>query len=119
MGLLSNLFKKNNTKTQIISTEHKTTVNNIMNLSKDDFSMLVEDIMYDPNRGTIVKGKVLSGNIAPNEKVLINGISYLVDDIEISNSEIKVAKANDIVSLLIANIYKNQISIGTIIIKKK
>lgn len=119
MGIFNNLFKKNNTKTQVISTGQKTIVNNTLNLSKDDFSLIVQDITYNPNRGTIIKGKVLSGNITPNEKVLINGISYLVDDIEISNSEIKVAKANDIVSLLISDIYKNQVSIGTLVIKKK
>lgn len=118
MGFLNNLFGDNKIKSNVTSNGKFTTVNNTITLSKFDFSFMVSSVNYVEEKGTYIRGKVLSGNVCENEKVFINGRYYNVDELVVPGSDLKVAKTNDEAILLI-NVQSNSITNGSIITKQK
>ena len=84
----------------------------------NSFKLKVKDVFEIPEKGTEITGFVESGTINEGDFILINGITkYKVIGMESNRQRIKTASANMGIGILIGNVPKNNISVGSVVTK--
>lgn len=105
MGFLSKLFDR-----EIKDTPTEPPVNNSIN---GKFHMEVEDVFTITGRGTVVTGRVDSGEIHVGETVIISGkVNTEVIGIEMFRKKTDYAKAGDACGIYLKDISRNEIHSG-------
>lgn len=118
MGILSKLFNLN-VKTIEEETANQMPVPQTSEVNPNcSFSMMVEDVFYITGRGTVATGKISKGTVTVGDTVMVNGISTIINGIEMfRRAPLDSASEGDNVGLLLNQIDMNQISKGDIITK--
>ena len=88
------------------------------NLRSLPFSMPIEDVFYIKGRGTVITGKIKTGQISVNDKInLIKDniiLGTTVKGIEMFRKLLDQAESGDNVGLLLSDVKKNQVKKGMI-----
>ncbi len=115
MGLFGNLFKKGELK-DVIKEVPPTPAEFLANDGK--FHMVIDDVFSIVGRGTVVTGKVDSGEINMGETVMINGSKPTeIIGIEMFRKTLEFAKAGDNVGLLLKDIARDEVKKGDVLTK--
>ena len=113
MGLFSKLFDKREIKDGIVPptpAEYYAT--------SGKFNMVIDDVFSIMGRGTVVTGKVSSGEINIGESVMINGSrSVVVTGIEMFRKTLDYAKEGDNVGLLLKDVTRDEVHKGDVLTK--
>ena len=117
MGLLSRWLNRSDEEDKVsnLADEVSSTSQYDANCS---FRFVVEDVFYIRNRGTVVTGRIDSGEIHVGDNVRINGgISCEVNNIENLIKGLDTAQAGDSCGILIKSITSNDVHRGDILTK--
>ena len=110
MGLFSSLFKNREIKDDVNQKENIVT--------NGSFHFVVDDVFTIMGKGTVVTGRVLSGEIHIGDIVNIAGsITTEVTGIEMFRKTLEYAKEGDNCGILLKDISRDQISRGDVITK--
>jgi len=85
-----------------------------------NFVMKIDDVFNIPGRGTVVSGKIATGNIKLGEEIIIKAnqtITAMVTGIEAFSTVLDAAKAGDTVGLLLDNVNHSEVKKGSIATK--
>ncbi len=111
MGILSSLFGRKEIEDNVSNTQTYDT-------SDGSFHFTVDDVFTIMGRGTIVTGKVDSGEIREGETVLINGsVSTVIIGIEKFRMQTDMATAGENCGLLLRDIEREQVHKGDVLTK--
>lgn len=110
MGLFSSLFKNREIKDDVNQKENIVT--------NGSFHFVVDDVFTIMGKGTVVTGRVLSGEIHIGDIVNIAGRTTTeVTGIEMFRKTLEYAKEGDNCGILLKDISRDQISRGDVITK--
>lgn len=123
MGLFDLFKKKNNDDygmTMVQKELNESSFNSNSFASSSECLMIVEDVFSIIGRGTVVVGKIESGSISLYENVMIENTGKIVQvvGIEMFRKQLDSAQAGDSVGLLLKDISRDDIMIGSRLIKK-
>ena len=85
--------------------------------SAGDFRMTIEDTFGITGRGTVLTGKIESGELAVGDTVRLNGATYSVQGIEGFRRNLSNAKVGDNVGVLLRGLGRNDAKSGDVITK--
>lgn len=114
MGIFSKLFNKNS------NTIKPNATNNyyVDSASNERFYMVISDVFTITGRGTVVTGKVESGEIHVGDIVKISERNQAeVAGIELFRKTLDVAKTGDQCGILLKNVTKNDVHQGDYLTK--
>jgi len=80
-----------------------------------DFQMTVDDIFPVQGRGIVLRGTIGSGTVHLKDTVIVNGKNYRVVGIEISMKLVTLAKAGDLIGLLVEAHNPNDFKKGDVV----
>ncbi len=63
--------------------------------TKEEFEFFIKDVYFKQNRGVVLDGIILSGQIKANNEIFANGKSFLVRGLKTKNGVVDLAKASD------------------------
>ncbi len=115
MGIISKLFNlgvKTEGSNEAIQNANEPVRNTNTQYSGNAF-MIVEDVFTIAGRGTVVTGKIISGDVRIGDEIRINGITPTrVDGIEMFRKTLDYAQTGDNVGLLLNGITRDMINRG-------
>ena len=85
--------------------------------SSSDFKMTVADVFNITGRGTVITGKIESGEIRVGDTISLRGKSYNVQGIEMFRRNTQEAKAGDNVGILLRGLDRNSVARGDVLTK--
>lgn len=110
MGLFSKLFNKETKDTpQEIPSDY----------AKEKFHMTVDDVFTVMGKGTVVTGRIASGEIHVGDYVIINGGQRTAEviGIEMFRKQLDYAKSGDNCGILLKDISRDEINSGDYLTK--
>ena len=119
MGILSKLFGSREIKDEV-PNEQQTVVPNEPQtvVTSGSFHFVIDDVFTITGRGTVVTGRVDSGEVRVGDIVNIAGcITTEVTGIEMFRKTLDYAKAGDNCGLLLKDISRDQVNKGDVITK--
>ena len=118
MGLFD-FFKPKNIMVEQNDVQPAVQVQEVPVQNNGSFELIVEDVFSITGRGTIVTGRVLSGNInvGDNVTILPSGISSTVTGIEQFRKALDFAQAGDNVGMLLRGVAREDIQKGNRVVR--
>ena len=114
MGLLSKLFGSR----EIQDNPQPAPTNDVPSTTSGNFHFVVEAVFTIIGRGTVVTGRVDSGEIHVGDTVNISGrLTTQVTGVEMFRKTLDVAKAGDNCGLLLKDVNRDDIHIGDYLTK--
>ena len=111
MGLLDKLFGSREMKDETPTYQTYTP-------SNGSFHFVVEDVFTITGRGTVVTGRVDSGDVKVGDMVNIAGrITTEVTGIEMFRKKLDYAKEGDVCGILLKDVSRDDVSMGDTITK--
>ncbi len=116
MGIISKLFNlgvKAEGSGEPVQTQTDTPIQTHNTSYSGDAFMIVEDVFTIAGRGTVVTGRIISGDIRIGDEIKINGVTpSRIDGIEMFRKTLDYATVGDNVGLLLNGITKDMINRG-------
>lgn len=119
MGILSKLFGSREIKDEVLNEQQNVVPSQPQTVvSNGSFHFVVDDVFTIVGRGTVVTGRVLSGEIHIGDIVNIAGRTTTeVTGIEMFRKTLEYAKEGDNCGILLKNISRDQVNRGDVITK--